>query len=61
MGTTWERHENGMGTAWETHGNGEACMDQTWPYCVNQREKTQSKSLAEGHGRGTAWARYGMC
>jgi hypothetical protein len=54
---TWERH--GMGTAW--HGNGMACVNQIRAHCVNQMGKTQSKPLAEGQGRGTAWERYGMC
>jgi hypothetical protein len=37
-------------------------MTQTWPHCVNQMGKTQSKSLAAERGRGTAWAwlRKGM-
>jgi hypothetical protein len=38
-----------------------ACVNQTWPHCVNQMGKTQSKHLVERHGRGTAWARHGMC
>jgi hypothetical protein len=29
-----------------------ACVNQTWPRCVNQMGKTQSKSLAAWHGRG---------
>jgi hypothetical protein len=28
---------------------------------INQIGKTQSKPLAEQHGRGTAWERHGMC
>jgi hypothetical protein len=30
------------------------CVNQTRPHCVNQMGKTQSKPLAERHGRGTA-------
>jgi hypothetical protein len=45
--------------AW--HGHGMVCMNQTWPHCVNQMGKTQSKPSAAQHGRGTAWARHGMC
>jgi hypothetical protein len=41
------------GTAWQ--GNGMVCVNQTRPHCVNQMGKTQSKPLAERHGRGTAW------
>jgi hypothetical protein len=26
------------------------CVNQTWPHCVNQMGKTQSKALAERHG-----------
>ena len=36
-----------------------ASVNQTWPHCVNQMGKTQSKPLAARHGRGTAWARHG--
>jgi hypothetical protein len=39
--------------AWQ--GNGMVCVNQTWPHCVNQMGKTQSKPLAERHGRGTIW------
>jgi hypothetical protein len=46
------RFQNGIFMAWQ--GNGMACVNQTWPHCVNQIGKTQSKPLAEGHGRGTA-------
>jgi hypothetical protein len=53
------RFQNGMLVAWQ--GNGMAIVNQTWPHCVNQMGKTQSKLLAERHGRGTAWARHGMC
>jgi hypothetical protein len=38
-----------------------ACVTQTWPHCVNQMEKTQSKPLVAWHGRGMAWDRHGMC
>jgi hypothetical protein len=31
----------------EQHGM--ACVNQTWPQCVNQMGKTQSKPLAERH------------
>jgi hypothetical protein len=31
-------------------GNGMVCVSQTWPHCVNQMGKTQSKPLAERHG-----------
>jgi hypothetical protein len=51
--------QNGMVMAW--HGRGMACVNQTWPHCVNKMEKTQSKPLAARHGRGTAWELYGMC
>jgi hypothetical protein len=37
------------------------CVNQTRPHCVNQMGKTQSKALAERHGRGMAWERHGMC
>jgi hypothetical protein len=40
--------------AGERHGNGMVCENQTRPHCVNQMGKTQSKPLAERHGRGTA-------
>jgi hypothetical protein len=53
------RFQNGMVVAW--HGRGMACVNQTRPRCVNQTGKTQSKPLAARHGRGTAWARHGMC
>jgi hypothetical protein len=35
------------------------CVNQTRPHCVNQMGKTQSKPLAERHGRGKAWERHG--
>jgi hypothetical protein len=47
-----ERHIRGI--AGERHGNDMACVNQTRPHCVNQMGKTQSKPLAERHGRGTA-------
>jgi hypothetical protein len=47
------RFQNGMVVAWQ--GNGMACVNQTRPHCVNQMGKTQSKLLAERHGRGKAW------
>jgi hypothetical protein len=48
-----------MVRAW--HGRGMASVNQTRPHCVNQIGKTHSKTLAARHGRGTAWARHGMC
>jgi hypothetical protein len=45
----------------ERQGRGMACLNQTRPHCVNQMGKTQSKPLAALHGKGTAWARHGMC
>jgi hypothetical protein len=53
------RFQNGMIVAW--HGRGMAYVNQTRPHCVNQMGKTQSKPLAERHGKGTAWERHGMC
>jgi hypothetical protein len=53
------RFQNGMVVTW--HGRGMACVNQTRPQCVNQMGKTQSKPLTARHGRGTAWARHGMC
>jgi hypothetical protein len=47
-----------MFVAW--HGNGMACVNQTQPHCVNKMGKTQSKYLAERHGRVTAWERHVM-
>ena len=41
--------------------NGMASVNQTWPHCVNQMGKTQSKPLVAHHGRRTAWARHAMC
>jgi hypothetical protein len=38
-----------------------ACVNQTRPHYVNQMGKTQSKALAERHGKGTAGERHGMC
>ena len=43
------------------HGHGMASVNQIWSHCVNQMGKTQSKSLAARHGRGTAGAQYAMC
>src|SRR5215510_13882169 len=37
------------------------CVNQTLQHYVNQRGKSQSKPLAERHGRGTTWERNGMC
>jgi hypothetical protein len=48
-----ERHIRG--TSGERHGNGVSCFNQTQLHCVNQIWKTQSKPIAERHGRGTAW------
>jgi hypothetical protein len=45
--------------AGERHGNGMACVNQTRLHYVNQMGKTQSKILAERHGRGTAGAQQG--
>jgi hypothetical protein len=45
--------QKGIFVAWQ--GNGMVCVNQTRPLCVNQMGKTQSKPLAEQHGRGTAW------
>jgi hypothetical protein len=39
----------------ERHGRGIAYVNQTWPHCVNQMGKTQSKPLAARNGRGMAW------
>jgi hypothetical protein len=41
--------KNGMVVAW--HGHGKACVNQTWPHCVNYMGKTQSKPSAARHGR----------
>jgi hypothetical protein len=38
----------GMARAW--HGLGMACVNQTWPHCVNQMGKTQTKPLATWRG-----------
>jgi hypothetical protein len=46
------RFQNGIFMAWQ--GKGMACVNQTWPYRVNQTGKTQSKPLAERNGMGTA-------
>jgi hypothetical protein len=47
------RFQKGIFVAWQ--GNGMACVNQTRLHYVNQMGKTQSKSLAEQHRRGTAW------
>jgi hypothetical protein len=47
------RFQNGMVVAW--NGRGMACVNQTRPHCVYQMGKTQSKPLAAGNWRGTAW------
>jgi hypothetical protein len=59
---TWmcSGHEkNGMVGEWR--GRGMASVNQTQPHCENKMGKTHAKPLAGRHGRGTAWARYGMC
>jgi hypothetical protein len=43
----------------ERHVHGMVCVKQTRPHCVNQIATTESKPLAERHGRGTVWARHG--
>jgi hypothetical protein len=47
------------GMAGKRQGNGMACVNQTRPHYVNQMGKTQSKALAEGHGRKTAGEQHG--
>jgi hypothetical protein len=47
------RFQKGIFVAWQ--GNGMACVNQTRMHCVNQMGNTQSNSLVERHGRGTAW------
>ena len=54
-----ERH--GRSTAGARHGHDMVCVNQTWPHCVNQMGKTQSKPLGTRHDSGTARARHGMC
>jgi hypothetical protein len=49
--------QNSMVVGW--HGCSMAYVNQTWPHCVNQLGKTQSKRLAALHGRGAAWVRHG--
>jgi hypothetical protein len=39
----------------ERHIRDMACMNQTRSHCVNEMRNTQSKLLAERHGKGTAW------
>jgi hypothetical protein len=51
------RFQKGIFVAWQ--GNGMVCVNQTWLHCVNQMGKTQSKALAEQHGRGMAWEQHG--
>jgi len=50
--------KNDIVRAW--HGRGMASVNETRSHCVNQMEKTHSKTLAARHGRGTAWARHAM-
>jgi hypothetical protein len=47
------RFQKGICVAWQ--GDGMVCVNQTRPHCVNQIGETESKALAERHGRGTAW------
>jgi hypothetical protein len=54
-----ESHSRGV--ARERHGKGMVCVNQTRPHCVNQMGMTQSKPLAEGHGRRTAGERNSTC
>jgi hypothetical protein len=51
------RFQKGIFVAWQ--GNGMVFVNQTRPHCVNQIGKTQSKALAERHGRETAWEQHG--
>jgi hypothetical protein len=51
------RFQKGIFVAWQ--GNGMVRVNQTRPHCVNQMGKTQSKALAERHGRVTAGERHG--
>jgi hypothetical protein len=52
--------EVGFRKAYSWHDRGTAWyVNQTRPHCVNQMGKTQSKALAERHGRGTAWKQHG--
>jgi hypothetical protein len=71
-GMAGERQGNGSGTAGKWQGNGRETagerqendmvyMNQTRPHCVNQVGKTQSKALAQRHGRESAWERHGVC
>jgi hypothetical protein len=50
--------QNGLVVAW--HRRSIACVNQSWPHCVSQIGKTQSKPLVAQHGRGSAWERHGM-
>jgi hypothetical protein len=49
----WPTGAVALRTAWSEHGM--ASVNQTWPHCVNQMEKTHSKSFS-----GTAWLGNGM-
>jgi hypothetical protein len=44
------RFHKGIFLAWQ--GNDMVCVNQTRLHCVNQMGKTESKALAERHGRG---------
>jgi hypothetical protein len=46
---------NDMVVAW--HVCSTACVNQIWPHCVNQMEKTQSKPSVAQYGR----EQHGMC
>jgi hypothetical protein len=50
------RFQNGMIVAWLRRGM--ACVNQTWPHCVNEIEKTQYKPLPTRHGSGMETAKY---
>ena len=50
----------GRSMAWAQHWHGMAYVNQTRSHCVNQKRKTQTKSLAARHGMGAAWARHRM-
>jgi hypothetical protein len=53
----WHGHGMAQGVVWRCMAH----VNQTWPHCVNQMGKTQSKPLVAQHGRGTIWTRHGMC
>jgi hypothetical protein len=57
--TAGARHSRSTAGARSVHGK--ACVNQTRPRVVNQMGKTQSKTLAARHVKGTAWAWHGMC